>query len=84
MQTLAPIAVPLPAPARLEELDEAALRASLESAKVQTANVSSTADGIASRRTPQEILRIVYLTDKTGISKSGFHPRGMNGEISRT
>jgi Ferritin-like domain len=46
--------------------------------------VPSNADGIAFRRTPQEVLRIVYLTDKSGASGGGFYPKGMNGIIKST
>ncbi|TIR35135.1 MAG: ferritin-like domain-containing protein, partial [Mesorhizobium sp.] len=35
-------------------------------------------------RTPQEVLRIVYLTDKDGVSKGGFYPEGMNGTLKST
>jgi hypothetical protein len=50
-----------------------------------TANfVPSNRDGIAFRRTPQEVLRIVYLTDKAGVNKGGFYPNGMNGTIKST
>jgi len=43
--------------------------------------VPSTADAIAFRRTPQEVLRIVYLSDKEGAAGGGFYPEGMNGTI---
>jgi hypothetical protein len=46
--------------------------------------VPSTPDGIAFRRTPQEVLHIVYLTDKKGVSKGGFYPNGMNGALKST
>ena len=46
--------------------------------------VPSTPDAIAFRRTPQEVLRIVYLTDKQGVSKGGFYPNGMNGALKTT
>jgi rubrerythrin len=46
--------------------------------------VPSTADAIAFRRTPQEVLRIVYLTDKDGVTSGGFYPEGMNGAIKST
>ncbi|MER8996193.1 ferritin-like domain-containing protein, partial [Mesorhizobium sp. M0678] len=29
-------------------------------------------------------LRIVYLTDKDGVSKGGFYPEGMNGTLKST
>lgn len=46
--------------------------------------VPSTADAIAFHRTPQQVLHIVYLTDKAGVSKGGFYPNGMNGELRST
>jgi Putative cyclase len=46
--------------------------------------VPSNPDGIAFRRTPQEVLRIVYLTDKSGVSSGGFYPKGMNGSLKST
>jgi hypothetical protein len=46
--------------------------------------VPSNADGIAFHRTPQEVLRIVYLTDKAGASSGGFYPKGMNGPLKST
>ena len=46
--------------------------------------VPSNADGIVFRRTPQEVLRIVYLTDKSGVSSGGFYPKGMNGTLKST
>ncbi|WEX76138.1 ferritin-like domain-containing protein [Sinorhizobium numidicum] len=46
--------------------------------------VPSTPDAIAFTRTPQEVLRIVYLTDQEGASKGGFYPNGMNGTIKST
>src|SRR3954469_4079505 len=38
-------------------------------------------DAVAFRRTPQEVLHIVYLNDKAGTSSGGFYPKGMNGSI---
>ncbi|TCN29478.1 ferritin-like domain-containing protein [Sinorhizobium americanum] len=46
--------------------------------------VPSTPDAIAFTRTPQEVLRIVYLTDQEGATKGGFYPNGMNGTITST
>src|SRR4051794_29271724 len=46
--------------------------------------VPSTPDAIAFRRTPQEVLHIVYLTEKSGASSGGFYPKGMNGAIKST
>jgi hypothetical protein len=46
--------------------------------------VPSTQDGIAFTRTPQEVLRIVYLTDKDGADAGGFYPKGLNGSIKTT
>jgi hypothetical protein len=46
--------------------------------------VPSTPDAIAIRRTPQQVLHIVYLTEQTGVSKGGFYPNGMNGALKTT
>jgi len=46
--------------------------------------VPSTRDAIAFRRTPQEVLHIVYLTEKKGVAAGGFYPAGMNGSIKST
>jgi len=46
--------------------------------------VPSTAEAIAFHRTPQEVLHIVYLTEKSGASSGGFYPKGMNGTIKST
>jgi hypothetical protein len=46
--------------------------------------VPSTPDAIAFRRTPQEVLHIVYLTEQKGVSKGGFYPNGMNGTLKST
>jgi hypothetical protein len=46
--------------------------------------VPSDADGIAFSRTPQQVLRIVYLTDRTGVSQGGLFPNGMNGTLRTT
>jgi len=46
--------------------------------------VPSTPDAIAFRRTPKEVLRIVYLTDKDGVTSGGFYPKGMNGALKST
>jgi Ferritin-like domain len=46
--------------------------------------VPSTKDAIAFRRTPQEVLHIVYLTEKSGASSGGFYPNGMNGTLKTT
>ena len=46
--------------------------------------VPSDPDGIAFRRTPQEVLRIVYLTERSGAGSGGFYPKGMNGTIKTT
>ena len=35
--------------------------------------------GIAFGRTPQQVLRIVYLTSKDGVTGGGFYPKGMKG-----
>jgi hypothetical protein len=46
--------------------------------------VPATPDGMVFRRTPQEVLRIVYLTDKSGVDNGGFYPKGMNGTLKST
>ena len=46
--------------------------------------VPSNKDAIAFTRTPQEVLRIVYLTDKEGADAGGFYPKGMNGKLKTT
>jgi hypothetical protein len=46
--------------------------------------VPSDADGKAFSRTPQQVLRIVYLTDKAGVSSGGIFPNGMNGTLRTT
>jgi hypothetical protein len=46
--------------------------------------VPATPDGMVFRRTPQEVLRIVYLTDKAGVDSGGFYPKGMNGALKST
>jgi hypothetical protein len=46
--------------------------------------VPSDADGKAFTRTPQQALRIVYLTDKSGVSGGGIFPKGMNGTLRTT
>src|SRR3954470_6126787 len=46
--------------------------------------VPTDADAIAFARTPQQVLRIVYLTDRAGVSGGGIFPNGMNGKIKTT
>jgi Ferritin-like domain len=46
--------------------------------------VPSNDDGIAFRRTPQEVLHIVYLTEQSGASSGGFYPNGMNCKLKTT
>ena len=46
--------------------------------------VPSNPDGIAFSRTPQQVLRIVYLVDQDGVSKGGLFPDGMNGKLKTT
>jgi hypothetical protein len=41
-------------------------------------------DAKAFTRTPQQVLRIVYLTDKAGVTGGGIFPNGMNGAIRST
>jgi Ferritin-like domain len=46
--------------------------------------VPNTPNGMVFRRTPQEVLHIVYLTDKAGVDSGGFYPKGMNGMLKST
>lgn len=46
--------------------------------------VPSDSDGRAFARTPQQVLRIVYLTDRSGVSGGGIFPNGMNGKLRTT
>jgi hypothetical protein len=46
--------------------------------------VPNDSNGIAFGRTPQQVLRIVYLTDKAGATSGGFYPQGMNGKLRST
>ena len=46
--------------------------------------VPSDSDGKAFTRTPQQVLKIVYLTDKAGVSSGGIFPKGMNGTLRTT
>lgn len=49
-----------------------------------SSSVPSTADGIAFSRTPQQVLRIVYLSDKAGVTSGGLFPKGMKGTLRST
>jgi hypothetical protein len=50
-----------------------------------TANiVPSDTDAKAFSRTPQQVLRIVYLTNQSGVTGGGLFPNGMNGTIRTT
>jgi Ferritin-like domain len=46
--------------------------------------VPSDSDARAFARTPQQVLRIVYLTDRSGVSGGGIFPNGMNGNLRTT
>jgi rubrerythrin len=46
--------------------------------------VPSDPEGKAFTRTPQQVLRIVYLTDKAGVTGGGIFPKGMNGTLRTT
>lgn len=49
------------------------------------ANIApSDAKGMAFRRRPRRLLRILYLTNQEGVSQGGFYPQGMNGNIKNT
>jgi hypothetical protein len=46
--------------------------------------VPADTDAKAFSRTPQQVLRIVYLADKPGVSGGGLFPKGMNGTLKST
>jgi hypothetical protein len=46
--------------------------------------VPADADAKAFSRTPQQVLRIVYLADRAGVSAGGLFPKGMNGTLRST
>jgi hypothetical protein len=46
--------------------------------------VPADSDAKAFSRTPQQVLRIVYLTDQPGVSRGGLFPNGMNGTLRTT
>jgi Ferritin-like domain len=46
--------------------------------------VPSDSDAKAFGRTPEQVLRIVYLTSQSGVSGGGIFPNGMNGRIRTT
>jgi hypothetical protein len=46
--------------------------------------VPADADAKAFSRTPQQVLRIVYLTSQAGVSGGGLFPNGMNGALRTT
>lgn len=46
--------------------------------------VPADADAKAFSRTPQQVLRIVYLSDKPGVTGGGLFPKGMNGTLRST
>ena len=46
--------------------------------------VPSDSDGRAFSRTPQQVLRIVYLANRSGVSGGGIFPEGMNGNLRTT
>jgi hypothetical protein len=46
--------------------------------------VPANADAQAFGRLPQQVLRIVYLTDQAGVSGGGIFPDGMNGTLRTT
>ncbi|MBA2564292.1 MAG: ferritin-like domain-containing protein, partial [Gemmatimonadetes bacterium] len=41
-------------------------------------------NALAFSRTPQQVLRIVYLTNRAGVDEGGFFPQGVNGRIQST
>lgn len=46
--------------------------------------VPADADAKAFSRTPQQVLRIVYLADRAGVTGGGLFPNGMNGALRTT
>ncbi len=46
--------------------------------------VPTDSDAKVFSRTPQQVLRIVYLTDQSGVSGGGLFPNGMNGTLRTT
>jgi hypothetical protein len=46
--------------------------------------VPADADAKAFSRTPEQVLRIVYLTDKPGVTGGGLYPKGMTGNLRTT
>lgn len=46
--------------------------------------VPTDSDAKVFSRTPQQVLRIVYLTDRSGVSGGGLFPNGMNGAFRTT
>jgi len=46
--------------------------------------VPADGDAKAFSRTPQQVLRIVYLTNQSGVSGGGIFPNGMNGALRTT
>lgn len=46
--------------------------------------VPTDADAKVFSRTPQQVLRIVYLTNRSGVSGGGLFPKGMNGKLRTT
>lgn len=46
--------------------------------------VPADANGIVFSRTPQQVLRIVYGTDRPGVAGGGFFPAGVNGALRGT
>ncbi len=46
--------------------------------------VPTDSDAKVFSRTPQQVLRIVYLTDQSGVSGGGLFPNGMNGALRTT
>ncbi len=45
---------------------------------------SADANGIAFQRSPQQVLNVVFLTDRTNVDRGGFFPHGVGGVVQST
>jgi len=51
---------------------------------IKASRATATQTSSQRRRTPQEVLRIAPLTDKSGVDNGGSYPMGMNGTLIST